>query len=108
MQGVLLDLNPYGMKLRMLDSIDEGTEVVVQMMRDDEFSVPLSQPIHGRVMRRETGFSGFIDHGIKVSIRAMPQAPQPRVYRPTPRPPARTRKTRMHTVDYRFGGGRRR
>jgi hypothetical protein len=107
LQGVLLDLNPYGMKLRMLESLEEGTEVVVQMMRDDEFRVPLSQPIHGQVVRREMGFSGFFDHGVKVSVRALPKPGPTHFPRSFPQVPSRRRKARMHTADYRLGGGRR-
>lgn len=106
-QGVLLDLNPYGMKLRMIESLEEGTDIVVQMMRDDDFRVPLSRPIHGRIVRRETGFSGFIDHGVKVSIQAIQKAGGTPVPRLAPRIPLRGTKPRMHTADYRYGGGRR-
>ena len=102
-EGVLLDLNPHGMKLRMLESIEEGKEVVLQMMRDDEFTIPLSQPIRGRIVRRETGFSGFIDHGVKTVVA---QIKRPEEGRYTPRQPQftpRRRPPRMHTLDFRVG-----
>ncbi len=99
MQGVMLDLNPYGMKVRMLDQLPEGMEVTLQMMRDEEFRVPLSPPIHARVMRVEDAGEGFFDHGLKVRIDAIKRVGQGR---PVPikklRPSKRT-PTRMYSLE---------
>lgn len=96
-QGVVLDLNPYGFLIRMLDEVEVGSRLVVQMMRDDEFKVPLSPPIEVQVMRLERAVGGFVDHGIKI-IRKKIKKPEEfkRVELP-PQVSTQSRQTRMHT-----------
>jgi len=101
MQGVVMDLNPHGMRLRTLDALASGTAIVVQLMRDDEFQIPLSPPINLQVMRVEQGPDGLMDHGLKIQhakINAAPSVPASRIPRPAARP---QRQTRMHTADQR-------
>lgn len=102
LQGVVLDLNPHGMRVRLLDTLDVGDVVVIQMMRDEEFNVPLSQQIEARVVRTQPGFGGLVDHGVQVILRP--------IHRPASRPvtirrlrPRRTPRTRMHTLDITVG-----
>lgn len=98
-QGVVLDLNPHGMRIRTLDPFAEGSHVLVQMMRDEEFTIPLSAPLTVRVMR---GFEedGFYDHGVKLVLKRIRHTGEVRL----PRPPAvravRRLGTRMYTADY--------
>jgi len=102
-EGVMLDLNPYGMKLRMLHSFPPGTELMVQMMRDEGFTIPLSPPIEVRVVRTAKAMAGLTDHGIKVTLSKIRRSEEGR---PTPLTRAqalRRRPTRMHTVDYTVG-----
>ena len=85
MEGVVLDLNPRGLRVRMLDEFAEGTRLMVQLMRDDEFQVPLSQPLSVLVVRTQTSPDGFYDHGtlLQVSKIKKPGAVRPiRVSRP--------------------------
>jgi hypothetical protein len=98
-QGVVLDLNPYGLRVRMLDHFAEGTELMVQMMRDEEFRFPLSPPIRTRVMRTANGTAGFVDHGLKVLLAEIKRAEE---IRPVEIKRPRTRRytpVRMHTAD---------
>lgn len=74
-QGVVLDLNPRGMKIRALWPFSTGAAIVVQMMRDEEFQVPLSPPIEATVLRAAQVSGGFFDHGIKVHT-SKPSTPQ--------------------------------
>ncbi len=108
-QGVVLDLNPYGLRVRMIDSIPEGESVVLQMMRDDEFRVPLSPPIRGHVMRSESSSGGFVDHGIKVQLSKIKRVSEQVPRRITPVTFRGRTAPRMHTADFLTGnrGGRR-
>ncbi|HNR29892.1 MAG TPA: hypothetical protein PKI11_03285 [Candidatus Hydrogenedentes bacterium] len=103
LEGVVLDLNPHGMRVRLLESLDIGDVVIIQMMRDEEFNVPLSQPIQTRVVRAQPGFGDLVDHGVQVILRPIHRAAsRPVVITPRPRP-RRTPRTRMHTVDITVG-----
>mgnify|MGYP006288742523 CR=1 FL=1 len=111
MYGVLLDLNPHGMRLRLVDALAHGEDVIVQMMRDEEFQTPLSVPIRVRVVRLSHLEDGLHDHGLVVlppEKRSNRDArPQP-VRRTQQRP---TTRARMHTLDVIVGDrytGRRR
>lgn len=99
-QAVILDLTPYGMRVRMLDRYPIGTKVIVQMMRDDEFKVPLSRPIFANVIRAESSFAGFIDHGLQLQFAKIKRAMEGRpisVARPNP---LRRSTTRVYSVDH--------
>jgi len=102
-QGVIININPYGMCIRMLESLAPGTPVVVQLMRDEEFRVPLSAPVEGTVVRNADVPDGFMDHGVEILQRAIERAERPlrplgQRNRPTQRGPVR-----MHTIDFRVG-----
>ncbi|MBI2433325.1 MAG: hypothetical protein HYV26_10675 [Candidatus Hydrogenedentes bacterium] len=103
-QGVVLDLNPHGMKIRMLESLPAGKRICVQMMRDEEFQVPLSPPIAAQIIRNITDAGGFIDHGVRVILAEIkrPQELKPVKIEP-PKVRRRSTITRMHTVDYTVG-----
>jgi hypothetical protein len=103
LQGVMLDLNPHGMKIRMLEAMESGTLVVVQMMRDDQFEVPLSQPIRAEVVRAEVSTDGFVDLGVRVRLAPIKRAEETRPVRLERRLPTRYIGSRMHTVDYSIG-----
>ena len=98
-QGVVLDLNPYGFRIRMLEEFEAGTHLIVQMMRDDEFRVPLSPPLEVPVMRIGRAVGGFVDHGIKI-IRKKIKKPQ-EFKRVEVRQPSSARRNpiRMHTAE---------
>lgn len=92
--GVLLDLSPYGMRLRALDPMEVGGVLMVQMMRDEEFRYPLSTPIRAEVMHVSQNYEGFSDHGLKRVIQEIKKPEERRPgsalgTRPGPRRPAR-------------------
>ncbi|NUM54828.1 MAG: hypothetical protein HUU46_14375 [Candidatus Hydrogenedentes bacterium] len=102
-QGVIININPFGMCIRMLDSLAPGTMVLVQLMRDEEFRVPLSSPVEGTVVRNADVPDGFMDHGVEILQRAFEQKETKVRYadqraRATQRSPVR-----MHTIDFRVG-----
>lgn len=97
-EGVVLDLNPHGLRIRSLSAFPLGTVLHIQMMRDEDFSFPLSPVITIEVTRIiETG--AFIDLGVRVI--------QPKIRKPAEMKPvsmARTGKltrpvSRMHTLN---------
>jgi len=109
-RAVMLDLNPYGMRVRMIDPLPPGTEVTLVLMRDDEFIIPLSQPLNARIVRTIESDDGFVDVGVqviwpKLRPRSVEQTPR-RSFKLAPRPGG---ATRMHTADFtqrNRGGGR--
>ena len=99
LRGVVLDLNPYGMKIRTLDELAVESEWYIQLMRDDEFRIPLSQPIKIKVVRRVNDYTGFFDQGVQVQLTKIVRifnARQDMVSRPNPR---RYLAPKMHTAD---------
>lgn len=97
--GVAINMNPFGMLVRMLDAVPSGTSVMIQLMRDEEFVEPLTAPIQGMVVRSESERQGFVDHGMELT--------HPAIERPEGRPvQLKKRRTdsiparpRMHTMD---------
>jgi hypothetical protein len=73
-EGVVLDLNPRGMRIRMLSAFDEGTRLTVQLMRDENFQVPLSQPLTINVVRVLESPDGFVDHGTVLEVAKIKKA----------------------------------
>lgn len=102
-QGVMLDLNPHGMKIRMLQLVEMGALVVVQMMRDEQFEIPLSQPIRAEVVRAQVGADGFVDVGVRVRLMPIKRAEETRPTRIERPRVTRRLNSRMHTVDYTIG-----
>ena len=99
-QGVIINVTPYGMCIRMIDSLPPGSVVMVQLMRDEEFRYPLSSPVEGLIVRNSEEEVGFMDHGVQLLRKAIASAPN-RGAVPSVRPPAvrRSGTTRMHTID---------
>ncbi len=98
-RGVVLDVNGHGMCVRMLDELEPGLEVRVQLMHDEDFREPMADPMMGRVARRVSSVDGFYDHGVSLerqNIRREESRPVEIPKRPTG--PARA-KPRMHTLD---------
>lgn len=99
-QGVIVNVTPYGMCIRMLDSLPQGTIVMVQLMRDEEFRYPLSSPVEGLVVRNSEEEVGFMDHGVQLLRKAI-ERPESRPIVAQSRQPKtpRTTRARMHTID---------
>lgn len=100
-QGVILDLNPRGMRLRSLQALPVGERLTLQLMRDEDFSIPLSQPLEVEVVRVSEEGEGFFDLGLKVILKRIPGSGSQPVVR-IPRPVAPRRPiNRMHTANLR-------
>jgi hypothetical protein len=100
LEGVAMDLNRYGIAVRMLSPLPVGTKVCVQLMRDENFTVPLSSPLPGRVVRHAVRYVGFVDHGIMFEFPSLTEARPVRISVPT-RPTLSSVVQRMHTADRR-------
>ncbi len=103
-EGVVLDVTPFGMMIRMIDTISIGTKIMIQLMRDDSFQIPLSKPIEAEVRRHDSGSPGFTDHGMKMSVKDIPREkgrPAAMIERPKVKP---RKRQRMHTIDFTVGG----
>jgi hypothetical protein len=103
MQGVVLDINPYGMLVRMLEPVPVGTRLQIQLMRDDQFQEPLSVPVEGKVVRHAAAEGVFTDHGIRVEqkeVRRQASQGARHASRLAGTPHSRAR---MHTIDITIG-----
>ena len=99
-QGVMLDLTPYGMRIRMLEGLAEGSALIVQMMRDDEFRMPLANPIRAQVLRAYSTPEGFVDHGLQVKRTRIKRPDEfKRIDIAQPHPSVRS-ASRMYSMDY--------
>jgi hypothetical protein len=58
----------------MLSAFDEGTRLTVQLMRDENFQVPLSQPLTINVVRVLESPDGFVDHGTVLEVAKIKKA----------------------------------
>lgn len=99
MESVVMDLNPHGMRLRMIDALPSGQVVMAQLMRDEAFQVPLSPPITAVVTRVRRGADGLVDHGLKIQHAKIKSAPAANTARGMKPSPGGVRGTRMHTAD---------
>ncbi|MBI5095556.1 MAG: hypothetical protein HZB26_24375 [Candidatus Hydrogenedentes bacterium] len=108
LQGVVMDINPFGMLIRMLDYFPMGTAACIQLMRDEDFEIPLAGPLEGAVVRVIPNADGFTDIGVRIKLKEIPRA-ESRPIRIERRRPLLTRRSRMHTIDFTVGdrGGRR-
>ena len=106
-EGVILDISPHGMLIRMLERIPVGSSVVVQMMRDDNFQRTFSDPRDGTIVRTVPADDGFTDHGVKLVIARIPKASERPITLDRARPRPKSAPARMHTIDVTIGGGRR-
>lgn len=106
-QGVVIDVTPYGMCIRMLDHIPVGTKVQIQLMRDEEFKTPLAEPHAGMIVRLSEADEGFVDHGVQLQIREIKRVEQARPVsierRRTVVWNRRSAASRMHTLDITVG-----
>lgn len=108
--GVILDINPHGMLIRLMETIPVGQHIEVQMMRDDKFQRKLSTPHKGEIRRIEGTVDGFFDHGIKLEPEEIRKASERPVHIPKrPIPSKRpAHPSRMQTLDITLDSKRRR
>ena len=102
--GVVLDITPHGMLIRVMATLPMGVEVTVQLMRDEKFTKNLSTPRQAKVIRLDGADDGFFDYGIEITNASI----QHKESRPiTIEKPAAQRKkppSRMHSLDVTIGG----
>lgn len=106
-QGVIMDVNPFGMLIRMLEPLPVGADARIQLMRDEDFEIPLAKPLVGTVVRANPTPDGFTDIGMRIKLKEIPRA-ESRPVRLERRRPLITRRTRMHTIDFTVGDDNRR
>ena len=99
-QGVITNVTPYGMCVRMIESIPAGSLVQIQLMRDEEFKYPLSAPVEGMVVRNSEEEVGFMDHGVLLLRKAIGQAATRPMANAIRRPAASRRaRTGLYAID---------
>ena len=103
--GVILDINPHGMLIRIMETITVGDHVVIQMMRDDKFQRKLSTPHKGEIRRVQSTVDGFYDHGIQLEPEEIQKADSRPVHIPNKSEPQRVQAHRgMQTIDITLDG----
>ncbi|NIA13475.1 MAG: hypothetical protein GWP08_05295 [Nitrospiraceae bacterium] len=105
--GVVLDINPHGMRVRMIDALPIGSDIVVQMMRDDEYRFPFSHPHKARVVRHQEEVAGMLDHGLRIEQKPVRRFVSMPVQAPKKPAASPRQRIRMHTLDVTVGGRRR-
>jgi len=101
--GVAINMNPFGMLVRMIDNMPSGTAVMVQLMRDEEFLEPLTAPLEGKVVRAASGDGEFVDHGMQLSRPPITRTESRPVPMPRRKTAPETKQSRMHTMDVEVG-----
>ncbi len=64
-KGVIMNLNRYGLRVRTFENFEVGQEIFIQMMKDEEYKVPLGIPIQNTIVYSTITPQGFIDYGLK-------------------------------------------
>lgn len=106
MEGVVMDVNKFGLCVRMIGSVEVGEVVHVQLMADEEFKEALAEPMEAVVRRVQEDGSGFLDHGLEI-VRKEIRRTEPKRIVVAPRPRLAPRqRPRMHTLDVTVGDRR--
>lgn len=104
--GVVLDVTPHGMRVRMMEPLQPGTRIGIQMMRDEDYSQPLAQALDANVVRSREGADGFVDLGVRIVPKEVRRVETRPVH--TEKAPAlRSHRERMYSLDVTVGGRRR-
>lgn len=105
--GVVVDMTPFGLCIRMVEALAPGTRIAVQFMRDETFAAPMAAPIEGLVVRSARMGDGITDHGVQLQHREIRRSVSVRPYRPARPRLRRLRRSgvssRMHTTDITLG-----
>ena len=105
MRGVILDMNVYGMLIRMMESLPPGMRIQVQLMRDDAFRESLTKPVTAMVVRSIVQNDGLVELGIQVVQEAVHQGEDKPFRKPLQKPRLRQHgRTRMYTRHLRPSG----
>ncbi len=100
-EGIILNLTPHGMLVRVMGSLEIGTPIEVQMMRDETFQKPLAEPRYGTVVRLDGTDGVFSDMGVRLEHKRATSRPRAKtiVPRPAPPPPRPAAPKGMQTMD---------
>ncbi len=90
-EGIILNLTPHGMLVRVMGSLEIGTPVEVQLMRDETFQKPLAEPRFGTVVRLDATDGTFGDMGIKLEHKRVAARPRAKTIVMRQAPPAAPR-----------------
>jgi hypothetical protein len=108
-EGIILNLTPHGMLVRVLGTLAIGTAIEVQMMRDENFQTPFAEPRYGTVVRLAGSDGVFSDMGVQLEHRRAATArPKVKTLLPRRAAPARPRMAPgMQTIDITLGDAKR-
>lgn len=100
-EGIVLDLNRYGFRVRTFASLAVEDIITLQLMRDEEFKYPLSGLLNVRIVRKTEAAGGLIDYGMELIVEPLsPMARPARGLRPQASPSRPRPAPRMHLADY--------
>ena len=101
--GVVLDLNAYGLRVRTVVRLPEGTPIEIYLRRNG-LNSDLSKGLLGRVARTERISNRQFDMGVELDVPAI-ELPRTEVLEiPMRRASRRRPASRMHVVDFVVGG----
>lgn len=101
-KGVIMNLNRYGLRIRTFEDFKVGQEIFVQMMKDEEYKVPLGIPILNTIVYSIITPQGFIDYGLKrvlSDIKKLGKLGHVEIRRPGSNPRAQTRMYILETKE---------
>jgi hypothetical protein len=101
-EGIILNLTPHGMLIRVMGSLSIGTALEVQMMRDETFQKPLAEPRYGKVVRLDGTDGVFSDLGVRLEQARAGQRPRARAIitrRPVEAPAPKPKLRGMQTIE---------
>lgn len=76
--GVVMDISPYGMRIRMMDVLPMNGRVLIQLMRDDDYTIPLAHPVCMEVVRENPLSDGVLDYGLQRIVEPIKPLLKPR------------------------------
>lgn len=100
LHGVVLDVTPRGMLIRILEAIPLTTNITIQLMRDDKYQKKMSAPHQGEIKRIEGTADGFFDHGVLLIKEEIKKASERPIHIPQAKPARPRHPSRMQTVEY--------
>ena len=103
-QGLVRNLNPYGLLLESDKDLPVGTEIWVELKRDELFADSLSC-LRGKIVRVSDTQTGVWHMGVQLAVVPPKSASKPiRITQKISTLPGR-RPTRMYSLDYVLGSG---
>ena len=97
--AVVMDISPYGMRVRMMDVLPLNSRVEIQLMRDDDFSIPLANPVTLEVVREILLEDGVVDYGLRRVLEKIKPLPKFRPLLITTSPRKTVKRRRRYAFD---------